>query len=80
MKAISLTFNNLDFIVDSFQSAGSDRIISVIQDAILEKTQPSDKCLDRAMLNLPGHSAPIIESPFNFPTVAVVIKQLGIIQ
>lgn len=79
MKAISLTFNNLDFIVDSFQLAGTDWVISVIEDAILEKTQSSDKCLDRAMLNLSGHSAPIIESLFNFPTVAIVIKQFELI-
>jgi len=52
MKTISLTFDNFNFVVDAFQSAGANRIVSVVQDAILEESQAFNKRFHRGVFNL----------------------------
>ena len=77
MKTIRFTFDNLNLVVDSLKSAGSYRVVGMVQDAVLEEAQTLDKCFHRGMFNLPGHFAPVIKSLLNFLPVAEVIHDYG---
>ena len=79
MKAISFTFNNFDFVVGTFKLTSSDRIISMIKNAILKKSQAFDKRINRWMVNMAGHLAPVIQRLFNLLSIAVVEKKFKMI-
>ena len=73
MKTVRLTFDHLDFVVGTFQAAGADGIVRMIQDAVFKKSQTTDKLLDRRMLDRTGHAAPVVQHVFDASAVTVVI-------
>jgi hypothetical protein len=65
MEAIRFTFNDFDFIIDTFESTGTNRIIRMVQDAVLEEPQSFDECSYGWMVDLAGHIAPVLQGLFN---------------
>ena len=79
MKAISFTFNNFDLVVDAFQSAGAYRIVRMLDDTILKKTNAFDKSFHRRTIEMLSHLTPIIKGLFNLLTVTVVVNKFKLI-
>ena len=42
MKTVGFTLDKLDLVIDTFESAGADRVVDMVQDPILEKAKSFD--------------------------------------
>jgi hypothetical protein len=50
MVAVSLAFDNLDFVVDPFQFAGVDGVVTVVEDPVAVPLQHLGELVQSAML------------------------------
>jgi hypothetical protein len=61
MKTIRFTVDHLDLVIGAFQFAGADRIVRMVQDAVLKESQASDESLNIRVINRLGHSTPAVQ-------------------
>lgn len=66
MVAVSLSLNDFDFIVHTFQLSSMDGVVAVIQDAIAVCLQHACELLDLRMWDTPGQGTPFFQG-FNGP-------------
>ena len=75
MVAVSFSFNDFDFVIDTFQLSGMDGEVAVIQDAIAVSLQHFRKLQDFLMWDTPGQSTPFIQG-FNGPGTGFVAPDM----
>ena len=68
MKTICLSFDNFDFVVDTFKNACVNGIITMVENAIFISPYSFHECINRWMLNCCGHRTPFINLTFGFLT------------
>lgn len=64
MEAVGFSFNDFDFIINAFQFAGVDRVLTMIQDPILVPFQHFGKAGNRRVFQGSCKGAPVIEGLF----------------
>ena len=61
VKAVGLAFDDLDLVVDPFQFAGVDGVVTVVEDPVAVPLQHLGKLVQSAMLQRAGQGTPLIQ-------------------
>ena len=65
MKAIGFSFNDFDFVIDTFQHTCVNREVAMVENTIFISPNTSNKCINRLMMNGFGQCTPFIDRPLH---------------